>query len=151
MVTNGGDRAGWRCVHFTILIAVAGAHQGLTPDEQADHVATGALRALPAAVVLRATAEALEARLAAADLVLTAGASPLTARVGRSAMERGTSVVALGGALCAAGRERYAVGIAAFEPDGHPDAIDTGLAGARLRQAAASAVRMSLACDAAAA
>lgn len=134
---------------LTILIAAAGSPGDPEPEALADQVATGALRAEPSAVVLRAHADDLDARLALSDLVLTAGTSAFTGVVARRATELGVAVVALGGALAAAGRERYPVGIVAFEPDAHPQAIDTGVAPARLRQAAAQVVGMSLACCAA--
>jgi len=136
-------------VPLTILIAAACAPGDPASDVLADQVATGALRAEPGAVVLRAHPADLDARLALSDLVLTAGASAFTAAVARRASELGVAVVALGGALAAASRERYPVGIVAFEPDAHPEAIDTGVAPARLRQAAAQVVGMTLACCAA--
>ncbi len=134
---------------LTILIAAAGSSGSSAHDQLADQVATGALRAAPAAVVLRAVAGDIDARLARADLVITAGVSALTAEVSRRAAELGVAVVALGGTLAAAGRELYPVGIAAFEPDGHPTGIDTDLPPVRLRQAAARVVDMTLACQAA--
>lgn len=134
---------------LTILIAAACSPGDPASDVLADHVATGALRAEPAAIVLRAHPDDLDARLARSDLVLTAGSSAFTAAVARRATELGVAVVALGGALAAASRERYPVGIAAFEPDAYPEAIDTGVAPARLRQAATQVVGMTLACCAA--
>ena len=133
---------------LTILIAAACAPGDPASEVLADQVATGALRAEPGAVVLRAHPEDLDDRLALSDLVLTAGASVFTAAVARRATELGVAVVALGGALAAASRERYPVGIVAFEPDAHPEAIDTGVAPARLRQAATQVVGMTLACAA---
>ena len=138
-------------MRLTILIAAAGIPGMLTPEEHADQVATGALWAHPGAVVLRASATHLDARLDHADLLLTAGTSVWVADAARRATSRGVAVISLGGALAAAGHERHAVGIATFEPDGHPWAIDTGLLRGRLRQAAASAVGMTMACGAAAA
>lgn len=130
---------------LTILIAAAASPGGPDPDVLADQLATGALWAAPAAVVLRAVADDLDDRLDHADLVLTAGASALTAEVSRRAAELGVAVVALGGVLKGASRERFPVGIAAFEPAACPHAIDTGLGRSRLRHAAAHVVSMTVA------
>jgi len=135
---------------LTILIAAAGLPGCPAPDALADEVATGALWAAPGAVVLRAAPGNLEERVAHADLVLTAGVSALTAEAARQAAERGIAVVALGGALAAASRERYPIGIAAFEPAASAQAIDIGVVRSRVRQAAAHVVGMTVACHAAA-
>ncbi len=135
---------------LTILIAAAAPPGGLEADVLVDQLATGALWAAPAALVLRAQPGRTDERLAHADLVLTAGASALTGEVSRRAAELGVPVVALGGALAGAARERYPVGIATFEPDAGSRAIDIGLVRSRLRQAAAHAVGMTFACSAAA-
>lgn len=128
---------------FTIVIAAAPGPRAAAPEELADHVAAGALRALPTARVLRTDAQHLPERLAGADLLLTAGASELTREAARRAADLGIPVVALAGPPACETDERFPVGLAAFEPPVHPEAIDVGALRTGLRTAAAHVVAMA--------
>lgn len=128
---------------FTILIAAGDAPRGVTADVLADHVAAGALRALPTACVLRADAKHLHARMACADLLLTTGASDLTRAAARLATERGVPVVSLAGPPGCEAEERFPFGLASFEPAVHPEAIDVARLRTGLRQGAAHVVEMA--------
>lgn len=127
---------------FTILIAAGPGPGPVAAEELADHVAAGALRAMPTACVLRTDARRLPDRLRRADLLLLAGASALTREAARLAAQHGVPVVALAGPPGCDAAERHRFGLASFEPAAHPEAITVGCLRAGLRQGAARAVEM---------
>ncbi len=123
---------------LTILVAAAGSSDGLSAAEVAEHVARGALHAAPGCSVLRCLPD--DAVITRGDLVLVAGTSALNSAIAWRAVELGVAAVVLAGSLRAAGGERHAAGLVMYEPDGHPDAIDSDLVAARLCQGAFHAV-----------